>query len=92
MAENGKAKPEKTGDDVTAKFQSKRAALQAQLALLDEEEKAAKDAQERVGTERLIAAMSKEKFGTVSKGDATRFAKLVAKLGLQAALERLGAA
>ena len=89
MAKNPKLSGENSAGDRGSKFQSRRAALQAQLALLDQEEKTALKKLERAGTERLVAAMDKETFGTVSKGDATKFAKLVAKLGFASALARL---
>lgn len=89
MAKTDKAAGENSGGDVSEKFRAKREALQSALAQLDADEKAEREALAKAGTDRLVAAMGKEKFGSISKGEATRFAKVVAKLGFANALARL---
>jgi hypothetical protein len=73
----------------TEKFEQKRAALQKQLAALDEKERAFHAKMQREGSERLAAAISRVSVGACSKGEATKLSKRIEKLGVVAAIERL---
>jgi hypothetical protein len=74
------------------KIRQKKASLAAQLALLEQEEKIALEQAAKAGTGRLVSAMQKENFGMITKGDATRFSKLLAKIGFARTLEILSKA
>lgn len=81
----------KSANAALARLAQNREAIRAQAAALDAEEKALRKAMAREGAERLVAAFGRHDLGEISKGDATRFAKVVAALGFAGALARLEA-
>ena len=81
----------KTANAALARLAQNREAIRAQAAALDAEEKALRKAMAREGAERLGAAFGRHDLGEISKGDATRFAKVVAALSFAGALARLEA-
>ena len=81
----------KSANAALARLAQNREAIRAQTAALDAEEKALRKTMAREGAERLGAAFGRHDLGEISKRDATRFAKVVATLGLAGALTRLEA-
>ena len=81
----------KSANAALARLAQNREAIRAQAAALDAQEKELRKALAREGAERLGAAVGRHDLGEISKGDATRFAKAVAALGLAGALARLEA-
>ena len=65
--------------------------LEQAQAALHAREKRAHEAIAKRSNDALVAAFSKGGYGTVSKADATRLAKAVAALGIDAALGKLTA-
>ncbi len=81
----------KSASAALAKLAQNRAAIRAQAAALDAEEKELKKALAREGVERLGAAFSGLDLGEVSKPQAAKFARRVQQLGLSESLARLEA-
>ena len=79
----------KTANAALARLAQNREAIRAQSAALDAQEKELRKTLAREGAERLGAAFGRIDLGEISKGDATRFAKVVAALGFADALARL---
>lgn len=79
----------KSHDRELEAVKKEREALAQQHAALDAREKAARDSLARQSNEALSAAFAKGNFGTVTKVDATRLAKAIASVGVQASIDRL---
>lgn len=68
---------------------AERTRLQAELARLDEAEKAAREVARDAGRETLLGAMGKVKIGAMSKDDAKAIATAIATLGGGVAARKL---
>ena len=74
------ARPRKIGGDL-ATISAERARLQAELARLDEAEKAALEIERDAGREVLLAALDKVKIARMDRGQAKAIAQAIGALG-----------
>ena len=83
------ARPRNVGGDL-ATIAAERARLQAELARLDEAEKAALETERDAGREFLLAALTKVKIGRMDRAQAKALAQAIGSLGASDLLERIG--
>ena len=84
------ARPRKIGGDL-ATISAERARLQAELARLDEAEKAALETERDAGREVLLAALDKVKIARMDRGQAKAIAHAISALGADDIIQKLGA-